>query len=38
MGNAADTAAKPASARTGIEDTENLGMVDLQKITVRLGL
>jgi hypothetical protein len=27
MGSAADTEAKPASARTGIEDMENLGMV-----------
>jgi hypothetical protein len=27
MGSAADTEAKPASARTGIEDMENLGMM-----------
>jgi hypothetical protein len=27
MGSAADTEAKPASARAGIEETENLGMM-----------
>jgi hypothetical protein len=33
MGSAADTEAKPASARAGIGDKENLGIVDLLKVT-----